>query len=104
MKITVTQEHIDKGLFGSSMNCPIALSVGEHERAKNCIVSVDSTIVIEEYIIDDDVVTNGRHIYLQYSMPEKAREFIRRFDRYLEVKPFSFEAKLMYYNDGNYHK
>lgn len=77
MKILVTQEHIEKGCRVSSGFCPIALAVSAAT------------------LIDNVGVTRNRIRIgaLCLKTPRSANRFINRFDRWLEVKPFSFTLK-----------
>ena len=70
MKVKVTQEHINKGLKGSSCYCPIALAIGP-----NCVVQYSH-------------ITIGNK---EYRTPQAVFEFLHAFDNGLPVKPFEFE-------------
>ena len=85
MKITVKQKHIDRAVetkattgytWSASNSCPIALAI------KN------------RYWIPRRVVVGVRDCHIgdnEYNLPKEATDFIRKFDKGLEVKPFSFK-------------
>lgn len=77
MKITVTAKHIKNGKPKKVSVCPIALSLKEQFPNKR--------ICVEGYVI---------HIgNLSFSVSERARKFILKFDQKLPVKPFTFNLK-----------
>lgn len=78
MKITVTQEDIEKGKRGCR-NCPIALATNRTTLLDaavypHCIISVDMGTV--------------------WVLPKKAQQFIQRFDDGKPVHPFTFDIEL----------
>jgi hypothetical protein len=80
MKITVTQEHIDKGLQKLLDACPIALALRDATGHVYCV--------------------DGEGIYqwgeLGILLPPKAKRFIKAFDNDgpAAIKPFEFEINL----------
>ena len=82
MKVTVTQEGIDKGAKCSIHTCPIALAV----KSKRGIVNVS---VMEFHA---SVRRNGNSV-TSYVLPNKARKFVDDFDNNKPVEPFSFEMR-----------
>lgn len=77
MKITVTEEHIQKGERRSCGRCPIAQAIHE------------STGVAMEVGIASAWPANGP--YKCIDLPREAQVFIDRFDRGSRVRPFTFE-------------
>ncbi|AXH46555.1 hypothetical protein SEA_ROBINSPARKLES_110 [Gordonia phage RobinSparkles] len=82
MKVTVTQEHIDKGKPWEICNCPIALALKEKGFAN---VEV-STLAIS-------VGKNNQALLNHYSVPSIAKQFIKAFDDGQTVEPFEFETR-----------
>ncbi len=78
MKITVTQQDIDKGRPGSHVACPLALAIQRVYPRKRIGVSGSLARV-------------GRY---SYTLPEVASEFVFRVDRHQGVKPFEFDLPL----------
>ena len=83
MKITVTQENIDKGVRGEIGYCPIALAI--------------KALGYEHVCVDDESVDARREeddpyadAFLSY-LPTKATSFIHAFDEGRKVAPFTFE-------------
>lgn len=84
MLITVTQEHIDKGLPGESTHCPVTLAAeaaGLHNpRTSRCAMYFSRSTYSER---------------LCQALPKKVTQFIDKFDTSpTQVKPFSFEMPL----------
>ncbi len=83
MKVTVTQEMIDKGIPGDPCYCPIALAFKElgYEGA-----SVDDECA--------DVHKQGEAFSETYYLPDEARSFITTFDATSgKGEPFEFEVE-----------
>ena len=79
LKVDVTQDDIDKATPGSCGYCPIALAFKRANKKTNwCSVTLSSI----------EWTTHGA--YFTWSLPEKLKDFIRRFDSRAEVKPFKF--------------
>jgi len=78
MKVTVTQQHIDKGVKGSCGFCPIALAIKEAFNTDYVLVASD--LDIGESIRD-------------FPTPEEVQQFYCDFDRGQPVQPFTFELK-----------
>ena len=74
--ISVTQEHIDKGVKTSCGSCPIAIAAKEVFIEGIEIAVGINCIGIDTYFVD---------------VPGPARRFIRAFDDGKFVRPFSFE-------------
>ncbi len=74
MKITVTQEHIEKGDKCSDWSCPIALAINDIDKFWNVSVG-DNEIVLNE---------------TSYTAPPTVTSFVQRFDGGLTVAPFEF--------------
>jgi hypothetical protein len=83
VKITVTQEHINKGQQSNCKACPIALAVKEKYTDPEAYILVTGSISV--YLPNEGL--------LIYTLPKKAAKFIESFDRGLSVKPFSFIAR-----------
>lgn len=82
MQIQVTQEDIDSGNRGSTFNCPVARTV--NRRIKGfCIVS-GSFIRLIHWC--------AWATKLQY--PIEVYRFIKSFDNYEYVRPFSFDLPI----------
>lgn len=75
MKISVTQKHIDRGIRENMRSCPIALAIRERIGAE---VSVGANYAH----------CPGKGVW--WMLPIKINDFIREFDRGIEVKPFTF--------------
>lgn len=77
MKVSVTQKDIDKGTVGDCILCPIARALS---RAKHRKMRVGMFVYYEAYSCVDK------------PLPPEARNFVKRFDKGLKVKPFEFEV------------
>lgn len=77
IKVEVTQQDIDRGCPSNAYFCPIAQSF---RRRGIDEVEVDGALIIW--------TEDG--IQRSCEMPPVAGEFIRKFDRYQEVQPFTF--------------
>jgi hypothetical protein len=81
MKISVTQEDIDKGERYHNLQCPIAHAV---YRA-----------IGQRWLVGGDALSQkvpfGTNYYI---LPNSAINFIYRFDKKLPVTPFDFEMKI----------
>lgn len=76
MKIQVTQQDIDNGLPKDSRACALALALKRHDpRFISCLMFNACTV---------------RGII---KLPEKASNFVSRFDCGLSVQPFEFELE-----------
>lgn len=74
LTIHVTQADIDLGQARDCYGCPIAIAVGR--------------TVGEEASVGADMILCGTRAF---TLPPKARAFIRDFDKYEAVQPFTFE-------------
>ena len=83
MKIEITQHDIDYGVRGEYSLCPIARAVKRKIYGKVTVsgdhISIFTTDIIRRYSY--------------YKLPQKAKDFIKRFDEGKKVKPFTFEAR-----------
>ena len=86
MRIIVTQKDIEKAKYAKKTSaswcghwCPLAQSFMRRFPKLNVSVTPDSAIVGEPC---------GEHV--SYTMPQVAKEFIRRFDGEHEVQPITF--------------
>lgn len=80
MLVEVTQEDIDDGSPGDCHLCPIARALARmHGQSPE----------VSDFFVHDArvVIRDGGHIIL----PEVATEFIKRFDGWQPVQPFSFD-------------
>jgi len=84
LQVVVNEQDIEYGIEGSQEQCPIALALA---RLQNEDWEVDGTRA-------SFYVLSGKGFY--YELPEVARKFTSDFDKYLEVKPFSFQLHLDY--------
>lgn len=91
--VEVTQEDIDKGQRGEVCSCAIALAVtralGEPVVVGPQIDNLFTWAVFARR--GASVSLTGRVIA---KLPKEAREFAGRFDRMLEVEPFSFAVEV----------
>lgn len=79
MKITVTKLDIKKGVRASAVSCPIALAIKRQtKKRKKIYVAWDTLYYFEKEI----------------PLPSHAIQFIRDFDKFHIVEPFSFTIKL----------
>ena len=76
MKVTVTQQHINKGIPGTEVRCPIALALKD---------TGTKHLFVKKFYFETDKGI--------YRLPKAARDFVFKFDYKQEVAPFSFEAK-----------
>lgn len=79
MTITVTQEHINKGKRGANCQFPVALAVNDLMRPTELV-----------WVGYSKVKCGGR----EFKLPQDAIAFIRDFDDYRQVDPFSFELDI----------
>jgi hypothetical protein len=81
--ISVKKKHINAGLGGICMYCPIALAVAEQT---DWVAEINKDGI--QYLIDDEL--HGIFRDQEVELPRSARRFIARFDKGLPVRPFSF--------------
>jgi hypothetical protein len=86
MKITVTQEHIDKGVRVNGYSCPITLALRDAGFVRPC-VGIHRCYV------------SKKRFWFGYSrydgtLPSNAVEFVRNFDVCNPVEPFTFEIEM----------
>lgn len=81
MKITVTQQDINNAKDSAS-SCPIALAT---KRAINKRIDV--------YVERSRIEFEGKGFCYRTVLPSKATVFVKSFDEYRKVEPFSFEIK-----------
>lgn len=86
MKITVTRDHIRRGLRWSCLYCPVALAI------RGAIAGTEASIFADV----DEIRVNGR----AYPTPRRARTFMRRLDDINDIadrkqlRQFSFELPI----------
>lgn len=80
MKLTVTQEDIDKGIPTSCSKCPITLSAWRVFPNANDIWTsyYDLTVMFGDMSLD-------------YTLPAEAQYFMAEFDEHKTGQPFTFE-------------
>ena len=83
MKIKVTQHDIDYGVRGEYQLCPIARAVKHKINGEVMVYGDDMSI------FTTDIIRRYRY----YKLPQKAKDFMQRFDDGKKVKPFTFEAR-----------
>ena len=83
MKIEVTQHDIDYGVRGEYSLCPIARAVKRKINGEVIVFGDDISFFTTDII----------RRYSYYKLPQKAKDFIKRFDEGKKVKPFTFEAR-----------
>lgn len=81
LDIEVTSINIKKGIRGSYKYCPIALAIKRTLSKKSKKYNV---------FIESDICIISGHIF---PLPERAQNFISKFDSKNEVKPFRFKIK-----------
>ena len=82
MIVTVTQDHIDKGVRNDCTECALALALRPH-------FSFTIPGVFDSCVV---VLSGGQ---LKYSdLPENAEIWLRKFDLGQEVEPFEFELDI----------
>lgn len=77
MKIKVTQDHIDHGLRGSCMQCPVALALRDAGFLAP-FAGVENIHVQRKFV----------------TTPDTVQEFMKLFDNGLPCEPFTFEIGL----------
>lgn len=80
-KVSVMQEHINRGIPSTDNLCPIALAMGSLG-----LKEVSISAGFARYIADDDGTV------CECTLPLEANRFIHDFDDGKEVKPFIFET------------
>lgn len=90
MKIQIKAKHIRAGIKAHDRQYPIALALKEKLHKKvvvnefNCKIYKSKRDVFDNYSYPFPVI---------YLLPDKARKFIKDFDKGRPVKPFSFVLK-----------
>jgi len=84
MRVTVTQEDIDKGICGNAVSCAIAKAVSRKTKSP-CRVSYDAVTVHG----------NGDEDIKYYRLSTPAKKFIAQFDmgNREKLKPVTFSLK-----------
>ena len=80
MTVTITNDHIQRGMKSNAKYCPIAIALSElypHRMNKIRVTNGNVTITGVDF----------------YSLPFTAYEFINKFDAGETVNPFSFEIE-----------
>ena len=78
-KISVTQEHINRGKREDCAACPIALAAHEHDYLRCALILRDSVWV---------------HGVKLTTLPIDARQFMTRFDKHCVVHPLTFDLNV----------
>lgn len=87
MKIEVTQEDIDQGMVRSCRECPVARAIKKKVGMKTCLG------VTPSWVSFYDIYDKTDKTFL-VQLPEKATEFINKFDGNEIVEPFEFELNI----------
>ena len=83
MRINVTQQHIDKGIARSFINCPVALAIKEHTEFR---------ILVWDFVeLWDD--RSGCRLVTNAKLPERIIDWINDFDRRRKMQPITFELE-----------
>lgn len=85
MIISVTQEDIDHGISGDPERCPIALAL------KKALPAGWTVIIGSGYYARIRIRDSSNWRYMTFLPPLSVMEFTGRFDRLLNVSPFTFE-------------
>ena len=112
-KIKVTADDISHGVSSDCLSCPIALAIRRvvmkdcrvEVRSLSVLIQVDDKLTRPHDYIDDEQsvhVTDNNIPVIRLSLPQRARDFIDRFDSFggtveaydSVVKPFSFELPI----------
>lgn len=88
LTVQVKQEHIDAGKWADPYKCPIALAVREVLPDKFREHTV--WVMPYEIVIAPPYKRPGPYVQLVGPLPPAALEFMRLFDDYREVTPFTF--------------
>ncbi len=80
--IKVSKEHIKYGFRRSAWACPIAMALRD--------AGFDSPEVLDCIII----FKNESGGYVETTLPFPARNFVRRYDKWLKCEPFEFELNI----------
>lgn len=80
MKVTVTQDHINRGTREKCRSCPIALAINDVPNFSGAFVGTELASFMHRY--------GGAQIK---SLPNSAKIFISQFDQGAHVEPFEFE-------------
>jgi hypothetical protein len=89
MKITVSREHIESGKCNVAQRCAIAAAIKDVYRDVSYVSVRTNGITITERRKD------GGSVRKHLAVPLKAARAIIRFDAGEDVRPFSFESKLI---------
>lgn len=88
MKITVTQEHINRGIVKSAYQCPIAQAL-QAKKKRSVIVGPD-----QFSFLGNDPLQPWVNV-IHYTLPKVAQKFISAFDSGIPVQPIEFTARKM---------
>jgi hypothetical protein len=83
--ITVTQDHINKGVKQDCWSCPIALAIQDAMPGVICAEVLNPDLGFATIFGDDGDCGEAL-------LPDPARHFIAEFDNGQTVHPFAFEA------------
>jgi hypothetical protein len=79
VKVEVTQDDINNGKRGECSRCPLALAIRRAVRPEICVL-----VGSFDYVLQGDRTRHNR------SLPQIAKNFVRRFDDFAKCKPVSF--------------
>jgi hypothetical protein len=82
VKFAITQEDLDDGDRFNASSCPVALCSGRTLKRNDISVGCFSTFIGE-----------GKE-RKQVSMPREMQDYIKNFDRRIEVRPVEFEMEI----------
>jgi hypothetical protein len=95
MIIKVTQEDIDKGCERSISNCPIARAAARELGISDTEISVNGFHI--NIWVENALNIEGSKPIKTAKLPQKARNFITKFDSGMIPPPFEFEAEFKDY-------
>ncbi len=84
VKINVTQDHIDKGIPGSSYKCPVALAI------KETLPPGDARRISVGLCYVSFYRKKGINRFYTYGLPKRIVTFIETFDEKKKVRPMHF--------------
>jgi len=81
VRVSVRQEHIDRGKRCSATGCPVALAIRD-------VVGTQNVAVVPNFAYVGTIFTGQR-----FDLPEEVSEFIFEFDTGELVSPFEFDTE-----------
>ena len=91
IRVEITEHDITAGCIGSCQFCPIARAA---QRALNCSRVNVGVGCIEFTLADPYLSRISDERWYTLGLPERATQFIRKFDRHKTVKPFAFTVDI----------